>query len=187
MPSPSHLGGIPWDSLSVASDSSHDLDHMLKVRDVNLVEHLGKVMTSNRMSLRRHLHVYAGREDQLTKGDHRRVSTSMKNHSMTWATRPTCAMEIEVDEDDGPPPVSPPPVVPPSPARREDRTGERRPSNSVDGSGVLGTRGKPQKVVEKPSAETTRLCRGMISGKGDGKNGERVGVGSFTILYLGEK
>lgn len=66
-------------------------------------------------------------------------------------------MEIEVDEDDGPPPVSPPPVVPPSPARREDRTGERRPSNSVDGSGVLGTRGKPQKVVEKPSAETTRL------------------------------
>ena len=96
-------------------------------------------------------------------------------------------MEIEVDEDDGPPPVSPPPVVPPSPARREDRTGERRPSNSVDGSGVLGTRGKPQKVVEKPSAETTRLCRGMITAKGDGKNGERVGVGSFTILYLGEK
>ncbi|CAL1138895.1 unnamed protein product, partial [Cladocopium goreaui] len=66
-------------------------------------------------------------------------------------------MEIEVDEDDGPPPVSPPPVVPPSPARREDRTGERRPSNSVDGSVALGTRGKPQKVVEKPSAETTRL------------------------------
>jgi hypothetical protein len=90
-------------------------------------------------------------------------------------------MEIEVDEDDGPPPVSPPPVVPPSPARREDRTGERRPSNSVDGSGVLGTRGKPQKVVEKPSAETTRLCRGMISGKGGGW--EKRGEGGGRFLY----
>lgn len=46
--------GFKAETLSgrVASDSSHDpLDHMLKVRGVNLVEHLGKVMTSNRMSL----------------------------------------------------------------------------------------------------------------------------------------
>ena len=69
-------------------------------------------------------------------------------------------MEIEVeDEDTG----SPPPPVPPSPARREDRSGERRPSNTVNELTVTGPRGKPQKVVEKPSAETTRLRLGSAA------------------------
>ena len=71
-------------------------------------------------------------------------------------------MEIEIDDADGAPapPASPAPKnVPPSPSaqRREDRTGERRPSNSVEGGVTLGPRGKPVKVVEKASAEETRL------------------------------
>lgn len=72
-------------------------------------------------------------------------------------------MEIEIDDADGAPapPASPAPGknVPPSPSaqRREDRTGERRPSNSVEGGVTLGPRGKPVKVVEKASAEETRL------------------------------
>lgn len=69
-------------------------------------------------------------------------------------------MEIEVDEDGDtgspPPPVSVP--VPATPSRREDRTGDRRPSNSVNDAGPALVRGKEKKVVEKVSAETTRLC-----------------------------
>ena len=68
-------------------------------------------------------------------------------------------MEIEIDDGDGAPPP-PGPRVPPSPARREDRTGDRRPSNSVEGGITLGPRGKPVKVVEKCSAEETRLSLG---------------------------
>eukprot|EP00913_Durusdinium_trenchii_P018654 g17529.t1 len=60
-------------------------------------------------------------------------------------------MEITVEEDG----VPAPPPVPPSPARREDRTGDRRPSNSVP-TVSEGLRGK-KSVVEKPSAEATRL------------------------------
>ena len=58
--------GFKAETLSgrVASGSSHDpLDHiMLRVRGVNLVVHLAKVITGNRVS-GRHLHVDRGSQD----------------------------------------------------------------------------------------------------------------------------